>query len=144
MLFGHPQLDVRTFSSKIILKVKAISHLSDAWSSLWKRRKKWKYYYILCSRDSEKSQILEFFLVVHFRLSGKSNTQYAVLVEWHWQGNAEVLTETSVMSATVSTTNFTWTGLVSSPVFRSERPAANRLSLRVQSVPRSKHTPSRL
>ena len=51
-----------------------------------------------------------------------------------------MLTETSVISTTVSTTNLPWTGLISNPVLRSEMPAANRLSLRVQSVPRSKHS----
>jgi len=41
----------------------------------------WKYY-ILCSRVSEKSLLLEFSLAVPFRRSVKSNMQFTVLVEW--------------------------------------------------------------
>jgi len=48
----------------------------------------------------------------------------------------------------LSTTNNTRTGTVSNPVFRDQRPVTYRLDhgtvLKIQSVPRSKHTPSRL
>jgi hypothetical protein len=61
-------------------------------------------------------------------------------------------------NATLSTTNLTWIDLRSKAVLRCERPATNRLHhgtafpdkenpqlyLNIQSVPRSKHTPSRL
>jgi hypothetical protein len=49
-------------------------------------------------------------------------------VEWNWQGKTEVLGEKTYPSATLSTTNLTWTDSGSNPGLRSERPATNRLN----------------
>jgi hypothetical protein len=49
-------------------------------------------------------------------------------VEWNWQGETEVLGGKTCPSATLSTTNPTWTGLWSNPGLRGERSATNRLS----------------
>ena len=49
-------------------------------------------------------------------------------VEWNWQGKTEVPGEKTCPSATLSTTNPTWTDRGSSPALRGERPATNRLS----------------
>jgi hypothetical protein len=49
-------------------------------------------------------------------------------VEWNWHGKAEELGEKTCPSATLSTTNPTWTDPGSNPGLRCGRPAANRLS----------------
>jgi hypothetical protein len=49
-------------------------------------------------------------------------------VEWNWQGKTEVLGGKTCPSATLSTTNPTWTDPGSKPGLRGERPATNRLS----------------
>jgi hypothetical protein len=49
-------------------------------------------------------------------------------MEWNWQGKTEVLGEKTCLSATLPTTNPTWTDLGSNPGLRGERPATNRLS----------------
>jgi hypothetical protein len=49
-------------------------------------------------------------------------------VEWNWQGKTEVLREKTCPSATLSTTNHTWTDPGSNPGLRGERPATNPLS----------------
>jgi hypothetical protein len=50
------------------------------------------------------------------------------LVEWNWQGKTEVLRRKTCHSATLSSTNPTWTNPESSPVRRGERLATNSLS----------------
>jgi hypothetical protein len=45
-------------------------------------------------------------------------------VEWNWQGKTEVLGGKTCPSATMSTTNLTWTD----PGLRGESPTTNRLS----------------
>ena len=49
-------------------------------------------------------------------------------VEWNWRGKSEVLGEKTCPSATLSTTNPTWTDPGSNPGLRGERPATSRLS----------------
>jgi hypothetical protein len=49
-------------------------------------------------------------------------------VQWIWQGKTEVLGEKTYPSATLSTTNPTWTDPGSNPGLRCEWPATNRLS----------------
>jgi hypothetical protein len=49
-------------------------------------------------------------------------------VEWNWQGKTEVLGGKTCPSATLSTTNPTWTGPGSNPGLRGGRPAVSRLS----------------
>jgi hypothetical protein len=49
-------------------------------------------------------------------------------VEWNWQRKTEELGEKTCPSATLSTTNPTWTNPGSNPGLRGGRPAANRLS----------------
>jgi hypothetical protein len=50
------------------------------------------------------------------------------LVEWNWQGKTEERGAKTCPSATLSSTNPTWTDPGSNPGLRSGRPAANRLS----------------
>jgi len=72
-------------------------------------------------------------------------------------GKTEVLGGKNCQSATLSSTNPTWPDLGSHRGFRQERPATDRpshgtatlktkikLYTNIQSVPRSKHTPSQL
>ena len=49
-------------------------------------------------------------------------------VEWKWQGKTEVLGEKTCPSATLSTTNPTWTDPGSNPDLRGGRPATNLLN----------------
>jgi hypothetical protein len=49
-------------------------------------------------------------------------------VEWNWQGKTDVLGGKTCPSASLSTTNFTWTDPGSNPVLRGGRQATNRLS----------------
>jgi hypothetical protein len=49
-------------------------------------------------------------------------------VEWYWQGKTEKLGRKTCPSATLSTTNPTWTYSGANPVLRGERPATNHLS----------------
>ena len=49
-------------------------------------------------------------------------------VEWNWQGKTEILGGKTCPSATLSTTNPTWTDPGSNPGPRGERPATNRLN----------------
>lgn len=49
-------------------------------------------------------------------------------VKWYWLRNPEELGENPCLSATLSTTNSTWTDQGANPVLRSERLATNHLS----------------
>jgi hypothetical protein len=49
-------------------------------------------------------------------------------VEWNWQEKAEVLGKKTCPSATLSTTNPTWTNPGSNQALRDGRPTINRLS----------------
>jgi hypothetical protein len=49
-------------------------------------------------------------------------------VEWNWHEKTEVFGEKTCPSATLSTTNPTWTDSESNPGLRGGRPVTNRLS----------------
>lgn len=51
----------------------------------------------------------------------------AALVDWHWQGKLKYWVE-NCLSATLSTTNNAWTGLISNPGLRGKMPATHRLN----------------
>jgi hypothetical protein len=62
-----------------------------------------------------------------YSVGGRWLNEYGALVEWYWQGKIEVLGK-ACPSATLSTTNPTWTGVWSRPSLCSEMPATKRLS----------------
>jgi hypothetical protein len=71
-----------------------------------------------CDEDDEKDDQFFFFI---FPSNGSP-------VEWNWQGKTEVLGGKTCPSATLSTTNPTWTDPGSNPRLRGGRPATNRVS----------------
>lgn len=71
--------------------------------------------------------LFNFQLLTLFSDSSRWISDYGLLVEWCWQRKTSAWRKT-LPSATLSTTNLTWTLLASNSDVRSERPATNCLS----------------
>jgi hypothetical protein len=100
-----------------------------------------------------KEHFLEGSQALHICSSGKSDMQMKMSMEHWWKHTVaktpKYLEKKTFPTATLSTTNLTWTGLGSNPGVRGERAATNILShgttLKTEfDVRRSKHSPSQL